>query len=471
MDVNSLKKYVEKQFTINLLPYLMNFIRIPNLTPLFDPDWRTDGLLLKAANLIISYAKYLNIKNAEINLLQDKGYTPLVFIDIPASRQDDNRTVVLYGHFDKQPYGDGWDKDKSPTNPVIIDGHLYGRGAADDGYALFSILTAIKTCQDFNRPLPRICCIFEGAEETTDLHLRYYFDKLIPVLGDNVVAFIPLDSGCSDYNRLWMTNSLRGVLDFDVHIQTLEKDNHYGPEASGIIAENLFLARKIYDGIIDSTTGDVKLKEFNVDKIPEIVEEQIQKEIKIIGDDFIKSLPLYDGVKPLKTDLKELLINNRWKPSCNILGIDNCPKIEDKGFGVSSGIKVRMSMRFPPLIDKDKAIEALKKAISDNTYFGAKISLGYYDFGEGAFLGNMTNKAKNILNKASLLFFGNECIFNGGGGSIPFISYFQSKYPNTDIICTGIVGSDSREHGPNENLNIEAAKKMICVLCYFLSEI
>ena len=142
MDVNSLKKYVEKQFTINLLPYLMNFIRIPNLTPLFDPDWRTDGLLLKAANLIISYAKYLNIKNAEINLLQDKGYCPLVFIDIPASRQDDNRTVVLYGHFDKQPYGDGWDKDKSPTNPVIIDGHLYGRGAADDGYALFSILTA-----------------------------------------------------------------------------------------------------------------------------------------------------------------------------------------------------------------------------------------------------------------------------------------------------------------------------------------
>ena len=214
-----------------------------------------------------------------------------------------------------------------------------------------------------------------------------------------------------------------------------------------------------------------KLKEFNVEKIPEIIEEQMQKEIKIIGDDFIKNLPLYDGVKPLKTDLKELLINNRWKPSCNILGIDNCPKIEDKGFGVYSGIKVRMSMRFPPLIDKDKAIEALKKAINDNTYFGAKISLGYYDFGEGAFLGNMSNKAKNILNKASLLFFGNESIFNGGGGSIPFISYFQSKYPNTDIICTGVVGSDSHEHGPNENLNIEAAKKMICILSYFLSEI
>lgn len=471
MDSKTLKKYVEKQFTINVLPNLMNFIRIPNLSPFFDNNWKTNGLLLKAANLIVSYAKYLNIKNAEINLLQDKGYTPLVFIDIPASRQNDNRTVLLYGHFDKQPYGTGWDKDKSPIDPVIENDHLYGRGAADDGYALFSILTAIKTCQDFNRLLPRICCIFEGAEESTDTHLRYYFDKLLPILGDNVVAFIPLDSGCADYNRLWMTNSLRGVLDFDVVIETLQRESHYGPEASGIIAENLFLARKVYDGIIDSSNGEVKIKECNVDKIPEIVEEQLTKEIEIIGEDYIKNLPLYDGVSPLKSDVKELLINNRWKPTCNILGIDNCPKIDDKGFAVSSGIKVRMSMRLPPLVDKDKIIEALKKVISDNTFFGANVSLGFYDYGEGVFMGNMTNKSKNILNKASLEFFGNEMIFNGGGGSIPFISYFQSKYPNADIICTGIVGSDAHEHGPNENLNMEACKKMICILSYFLSEI
>ena len=471
MDSKSLRKYVDKQFLINILPNLMNFIRIPNLSPSYDKNWKTNGLIFKAASLVTSYAKYLNIKNSEVNLLQDKGYTPLVFVDIAASRQNDKRTVLFYGHFDKQPYGTGWDKDKSPTEPVIQNGRLYGRGAADDGYALFSILTAIKTCQDFNRPLPRICCIFEGAEESTDTHLRHYFDKLLPVLGNNVIAFIPLDSGCADYNRLWMTNSLRGVVDFDVNIETLQKEAHYGPEASGIIAENLFLARKIYDGIIDSKTGEVKLKECNVDKIPEIVEEYMKKEIEIIGKDYIKNIPLYDGVSPLKTNVKELLINNRWKPTCNILGIDNCPKIADKGFGVAAGIKVRMSMRLPPLVDKKKVHDAIEKAIKDNIYFGAKVSLGYFDLGEGVFLGNMTNRTKNILNRASKEFFGNEMIFNGGGGSIPFISYFQSKYPKTDIICTGIVGSDSHEHGPNENLNIEACKTMICILCYFLSEI
>ena len=180
---------------------------------------------------------------------------------------------------------------------------------------------------------------------------------------------------------------------------------------------------------------------------------------------------LYDGVSPLKTDVRELLINNRWKPTCNILGMDNCPKMEDRGFGINPSIKVHFSMRVPPLINKDKAIDALKIALTSNTFFGAKVSLGYYEFGEGTVLANMTNRTKNVLNKASFEFFGNEMIFNGGGGSIPFITYFQSFYPNTDIICSGILETDSHEHGPNENLDIEACKKMICVLCYFLSEI
>ena len=471
MDAKTLKKYIEKQFELNVLPNLMNFIRIPNLSPDFDPDWNKNGLLLKAANLIISFAKSLNIKNAEINLLQDSPYAPLIFIDIPSTRHNDNRTVLFYAHFDKQPYGTGWDKDKSPTNPVIENGRLYGRGAADDGYANFSILTAIKTCQEFNCPLPRICCLFDGAEESSVIHIKYYFNKLLPVLGKNIIAFIPLDTGCSDYNRLWIRNSLRGFFEFDINIKTLEEESHYGPEGSGVIAENLFLIRKIYDALIDSTNGEFKLDEFKVDKIPEIIEEQIQKEIEVVGDSFIKNIPLYDGVSPLKTDVKELMLNNRWKPSFNIIGIDKCPKKEERGFSLFPEIKVRASIRIPPLIDQDKAFTVLKKALSDNIYFGAQISLGNVHYGVGVNLANVSNKTKNILNKASLEFFGNDIIFSGGGESIPFISYFMSLYPNADVLCTGVVGSDSNEHGPNENLNIEACKKIICVLCYFLSEI
>lgn len=471
MDKKSFEKYVEKMFTYNILPNLMNFIRIPNLSPAYDYDWNTNGLLLKAANLIISYAKSLEIKNAQINLIQDKGYTPLIYIEIPSSRPNDSRTVLFYAHFDKQPYGTGWDEDKFPTKPVIINNRLYGRGSSDDGYASFSILTAIKACQDHNCPLPRICIIFEGAEESTDEDLTYYFNKLIPSIGNNVIAFIPLDSGCSDYDRLWITNSLRGVVDFDVNIQTLDNDCHFGPECSGRIAENLFLLRKALDGIMDTSTGEIKLDEFYVKEIPKSIEEEMDKEIEVVGDKFFDDIPLYEGVKPLKTDVKEAMINNRWKPTCSILGIDNCPQIEDNGFTVNKSIKIRMSSRLPPGVNSELAMEALRKALSNNTYFGAKISLGSVSPADGWQLSNLSERTRTVLNKASLEYFGNELIFKGVGGSIPFISYFQTKYPNTDIICTGILGADSFEHGPNENLNIEACKKMILVLCYFLSEI
>ena len=471
MDKKSFEKYVEKMFTYNLLPSLMDFVRIPNLSPAYDSNWKTNGLLLKAANLIISYAKSLNIKNAEINLLQDKEYTPFIFIEIPSSRVNDDRTVLLYAHFDKQPYGTGWDEDKQPTNPVIINGRLYGRGGADDGYASFSILTAIKACQDHNCPMPRICLLFEGAEESTDEDLTYYFNKILPIIGNNVIAFIPLDSGCSDYERLWITNSLRGVIDFVISVRSLDNDCLYGPEASGRIAENLFLLRKALDGVVDTNNGEILIDEFHVKEIPKVIEEEMEKEIEIVGDKFFDEIPLYDGVKPLKSDVKEAMINNRWKPCISILGIDNCPKTEDNGFGVSQKINVELSMRLPPSVNGKAAMEALKKVISNNTYFGAKIELGDMFVADGWQLSNFSTRTRNVLNKASLEYFGNELVFTGVGGSIPFITYFQTKYPNADVICTGVLGADSFEHGPNENLNIEVCKKMILVLCYFLSEI
>ena len=127
----------------------------------------------------------------------------------------------------------------------------------------------------------------------------------------------------------------------------------------------------------------------------------MQKEIEVVGDTFIKDIPLYDGVSPLKTDVRELMLSNRWKPSFNILGIDKCTKKEERGFSFFPEIKFRASIRIPPLIEQDKAMVALKKALIYNTYFGTKISLGSYDYGDGVILANVSNRTKNILNKAS----------------------------------------------------------------------
>ena len=471
MDKNTFQKYIEKTFTYKVLPYLMDFIRIPNLSPDFDFNWKTNGLLEKTATFIMSCIQSLELKNAKSEIIQDKGYTPLIFIDISPSRKNDSRTILFYAHFDKQPHGTGWDENKGPTKPVIENNHLYGRGTADDGYAIFTILTVIKACQENNCPLPRICVILEGAEESTNEHLIHYFDKLMPIIGNNLIAFFPLDAACSDYERLWITNSLRGILDFELNIQSLDLNCNFGPEASGRIAENYFLIRKVLDGIYNTTTGEVKINEFQVKEIPKIILEQMEKEIEVFGDKFFEIIPLYPGVSTIKTDGKEGMINNRWKPTCSILGIDNCPKSENDGFGVNKSINIKVSMRLPPGINENEAIIALKNTVQNNTYFGAKSSIGNIDYNQGWQMVSFTERTEKILNKASQEFFGNEMIYKGDGRSIPFITYFQSKYPNTDIICTGVCGVDSVEHGPNENVNLDACKKLILVLCYFLIEI
>ena len=440
MDKKTLKKYIEKSFTLNMLPYLMDFIRIPNLSPAFDFNWSTNGLLDKTANFIMSYIQSLELKKANINLIKDKGYTPLIFIEIDSSRKNDSRTILFYAHFDKQPHGIGWDENKGPTKPIIENNHLYGRGTADDGYAIFSILISIKACQELNYPLPRICVIFEGAEESTNEHLIHYFNKLMPIIGDNLIAFLPLDAACSDYNRLWITNSLRGIVDFEINVQPLDNDCNYAPEASGRTAENYFLIRKILDGIIDNTNGEVKIEEFQVKEIPKLIEEQMEKEIEIFGEQYFNTIPLYPGVIPVKTEVKDAMINNRWKPTCSILGIDNCPKKDNYELGVKKSMKVKISMRLPPGIKEKESIYALENTIKSNIYFGSKCSIGNVNYNEGWQMNPLAERTEKILDIASLEFFGNKIIYKGDGRSIPFITYFQSKYPNTDIICTGICG-------------------------------
>ena len=154
----------------------------------------------------------------------------------------------------------------------------------------------------------------------------------MPIIGNNVIAFIPFDAACSDYDRLWMTNSLRGIVDYQVNIQSLDNDCSFGPEASGRVAENLFLIRKDLEGIMDTTNGEIKINEFQVKEIPKIIEEQLEKGIEVFGGKYFDTIPLYPGISSLKSDIKEAMINNRWKPTLTILGIDNCPKIEENGF-------------------------------------------------------------------------------------------------------------------------------------------
>lgn len=127
------------------IPGLKDFVRVPNLTPMVDAEYQTNGLLEKAMEVVDRYINMLNIEGLERKVFQPEGSNPLVVYKVePRDMKPGTKNIMVYGHLDKQPYEEAWDEGLSPTDPVIRDGRLYGRGTADDGYAAFSTMLAIK---------------------------------------------------------------------------------------------------------------------------------------------------------------------------------------------------------------------------------------------------------------------------------------------------------------------------------------
>ena len=467
MDSNSIEKYVNKIFPTIVLPELMNFIRIPNISPEFDPEWRKNGYLLKAAQLIINYANSLGIPGAKANLLQDDDRSPFVFIDIPGTRLNDNKTILMYGHFDKMPVSNDWDPDKDPRKPVIIDGKLYGRGSADDGYASFSALAAIKCCVDHGVPYPRLCVFVEGCEESNDEDLKYYFQKLKPTLG-NVALFFCIDSGCEDHSRLYLTSTLRGAIHINIKVTTLDKPTP--GMLSGIVPDNYMIINKILSSLIDEN-GEVLVKECKIDEneIKEEKKEELRKIAEIVGEDYIKKIPLYKDTEPLTKDVFQLLMNKVWRPSITMVGYDGLPEDDNSGNTLYESQTASLDLRIPPGVDANEAFEGVKKTVLENTLFGATVEVTNTSSNAGWSLEKLSQKLKVILNEGSKKFFGNEMCIRGEGGSIPFNTFFQQHFPDADLANIGICAAENNEHGPNEHLDIEACKKIIMTLAHCLS--
>ena len=140
-DASATLGYAQQVWDQEILPALEQYIRIPNKSPMFDPDWREHGHMQRAVRLIADWCRDRPLPGLTLEILELPGRTPLLWMEVPG-RSDD--TVLLYGHLDKQPEMTGWEPGLGPWTPVRRGERLYGRGGADDGYAAFASLTALE---------------------------------------------------------------------------------------------------------------------------------------------------------------------------------------------------------------------------------------------------------------------------------------------------------------------------------------
>ena len=449
--------WIDEQFSSSIVPTLTEYIRIPNKSPSFDPAWKANGYMDRAVDLCAGWARARLPAGATLEVVRLGDRTPVIFIEVPGKGARADDTVLLYGHLDKQPEMTGWREGLGPWTPVLEGDKLYGRGGADDGYAIFASVTAICALERDGLPHARCVVLIEACEESGSYDLPAYIDHLAKRIGE-LSLVVCLDSGCANYDQLWSTTSLRGVLVGSLEVSLLTEGVHSG-DGTGVIAASERVVRLLLDRIEEVSTGDVKLLALHTE-IPVERVVQARRTAQVIGDEVYSKFPLQPGVRPVTDDPVELILNRTWRPGVSITGAEGWPALQQAGNVLRPFTKLKLSIRIPPYVEPEAAAAAVKRALETDPPYGAKVRFDGRDGSPGWDAPALAPWLEQALDEASQRHFGKPSMFMGEGGTIPFMHMLGQRFPDAQFFITGILGPNSNAHGPNEFVHIPTAKRV-----------
>ncbi|MEO7730612.1 MAG: M20 family metallopeptidase [Kofleriaceae bacterium] len=464
---DSTTKWTEELFASSIVPTLVDYIKIPNKSAMFDPSWKANGHMDRATELLAGWARAQLPEGATLEVVRLGDRTPVIFMDIPATGGRAGDTVMLYGHLDKQPEMTGWREGLGPWIPVIEGDKLYGRGGADDGYAIFASLTAINALRRDKLPHARCVILIEACEESGSYDLPAYIDHLAPRIGQ-LSLVVCLDSGCANYDQLWSTTSLRGNVTGNLDISLLTEGVHSG-DGTGVIAASERVARILLDRLEDAHTGQIKLDALAT-KIPAQRVLQAERTAEVIGDEIYNKFPLQPGVEPLTRDVVELILNRTWRPGLAVTGADGWPPIGSAGNVLRPFTRLKLSLRIPPRVDPQVAAEAVKQALEKDPPYGAHVTFSDINANAGWDAPEIAPWLDQALSAASQRHFGKPSMYMGEGGTIPFMYMLGEKFPDAQFCITGVLGPHSNAHGPNEFLHLPTARRLTLCVADILAE-
>ncbi len=468
-DAAALAARISRQWDADILPQLVEYVRLPAKSPHFDPQWREHGHIEAAIRQALAWVKRQPVEGMTLEVVRLEGRTPVLFFDIAAKGAGaSGKSVVLYGHLDKQPEMTGWRAGLGPWTPVIEEGRLYGRGGADDGYAVFAALAAIAALDAEAIARPRCVGLIETCEESGSYDLPAYLEALAPRMGD-VGLVIALDSGAGNYEQLWATTSLRGLVNGTLRVDILTEGVHSG-DAGGVVPSSFRIARQVLDRIDDSRTGVVKPADFQCE-IPAERRAQASQAAEILGETLWKRFP-WTGccddqqgsarlfAQPLSKDPVELILNRTWRAALAVTGADGLPPLESAGNVQRPYTSLKLSLRLPPLVEGERAARAMKKILESDPPYSASVDFRYDSAASGWDAPATAPWLSAALDRASASLFGKPAAYMGEGGTIPFMSMLNAKFPSAQLLVTGVLGPRSNAHGPNEFIDIAYAKKI-----------
>ncbi len=476
LDAAAALAHASEQWDGDIVRQITEYIEIPAKSPGFDKDWAEHGYIETVLRNAATWVEAQKVAGLTLEIVRLPGRTPVLFFEIAATKPMSAQTVLMYGHLDKQPEFTGWRSDLGPWTPKYEDGKLYGRGGADDGYAVYSSMAAVQALKAQGAPHPRIVGLIETCEESGSYDLLPYIDALRPRLGD-VSLVICLDSGAGNYDQLWLTTSLRGMASGTLKVEILTEGVHSG-DASGLVPSSFRIMRQVLDRLEDSKTGRLLPQSFHCEMPAERL-AQAQATAAILGDEVHKRFPWahYDCggstafALPTTTDPVQALINRTWTPTLSVTGAEGFPALRDAGNVLRPYTAFKLSLRLPPLIDAAQAVQELKALLEDNAPYQARVT---FESSGGATGWNAPDTApwfEQALNRASQAHFGTSCGYIGQGGTIPLMNMLSEGFPKAQMMVCGVLGPKSNAHGPNEFLHVPYAKKLTAAVAEVIAQL
>ena len=467
IDIARATKFVDQCWGDEVIPALVEYIKIPNKSPSFDPDWAAHGYMDEAVALFERWAraKLPSLPGATLEVVRLPGRTPVIVIDVPGEGED---TVLLYGHLDKQPEMVGWTEGYGPWIPRLEGDKLYGRGGADDGYAMFGALSALMALREQGVPHAHCIVLIEACEESGSYDLPYYIDHLAQRIGSPSLV-VCLDSGCGNYDQLWMTTSLRGIASGTLSVQVLDEGVHSG-DASGVVPSSFRILRAASvaprgrgdrggpsGGAL--RTGSVRAGGPSPARCGGAGRHglfQVSVDARHVGDergsDRARAQPHLAAAIGGHRDRRPARPDERRQRAA---ALDRSQAKPAPAADLGSGD--RQATAFAGCLEKDPP-------------YGARID---YEPGPSAAGWNapaMSPWLEQSLQHASEAAFGAPPAYMGEGGSIPFMAMLGEKFPQAQFVVTGVLGPHSNAHGPNEFLHIPTGKRISVVIAQVLAD-
>ncbi len=464
MDASRTRRFVDQTWGDSIIPALEEYVAIPNQSPAYDPDWQQHGYMDAAVELIAKWIRLQGIAGLDLEVLQLAERTPLICVEVPGNSPE---TVLLYGHLDKQPPMEGWYEGLGPWTPVLKDGRLYGRGAADDGYAAFAAITAINALQQQGLPHARCIVLIEASEESGSGDLPRYIDLLADRLGRPSLV-VCLDSGCGDYERLWITSSLRGLLNGTLTVRVLTDGVHSGA-ASGIVPSSFRIARQLLSRLEEERSGAVIPRQLYVE-VPLERARQTAETAAVVGNAARDSFPFSVGTGAVSDDVEQLLLNRTWRPQLEITGAAGLPPLDKAGNVLRPFTALKISLRLPPTLEADAAAAQVRALLQRDPPYGATVTFECAERAAGWNAPGLEPWLERAAHQASTEFFGKPPCYMGEGGTIPFMAMLGERFPQAQFVITGVLGPHSNAHGPNEFLDIAMGQRITACVTRILHD-